>query len=138
MVYRLLESCICMTEDTPYAFLFDRMESCLGHTATYNQFLHYEGIQAYGASNWFSQVGGGENGHIISYIICDGQEYFTDTTNHLPLMDQKSIEKHLIFRNGSLERVRKTDEEEQIKRGKKRIVLYLKKNNSTAFFCAGL
>ena len=102
-----LESGICMTEDTPYAFLFDRMASCLGHTATYNQFLHYEGIQAYGASNWFGQVGD-ENGHIISYIICDGQEYFTDTTNHLPLMDQKSIEKHLIFRNGSLQRVRKT------------------------------
>ena len=102
-----LESGICMTEDTPYAFLFDRMASCLGHTATYNQFLHYEGIQAYGASNWFGQVEG-ENGHIISYIICDGQEYFTDTTNQLPLMDQKSIEKHLIFRNGSLQRVRKT------------------------------
>ena len=102
-----LESGICMTEDTPYAFLFDRMASCLGHTATYNQFLHYEGIQAYGASNWFGQVGD-ENGHIISYIVCDGQEYFTDTTNHLPLMDQKSIEKHLIFRNGSLQRVRKT------------------------------
>lgn len=102
-----LESGICMTEDTPYSFLFDSMASCLGHTATYNQFLHYEGIQAYGASNWFGQVEG-ENGHIISYIICDGQEYFTDTTNQLPLMDQKSIEKHLIFRNGSLERVRKT------------------------------
>ena len=106
-----------MTEDTPYAFLFDSMASCLGHTATYNQFLHYEGIQAYGANNWFSQVEG-ENGHIISYIICDGQEYFTDTTNHLPMMDQKSIERHLIFANGSLERVRKTAEKEQIKRGK--------------------
>lgn len=101
-----LYSGLCMTEDTPYAFLFDRMASCLGHTATYNQFLHYEGIQAYGASNWFGQVGD-ENGHIISYIVCDGQEYFTDTTNHLPLMDQKSIEKHLIFRDGSLQRVRK-------------------------------
>ena len=97
---------ICMTQDTPYAFLFDSMASCLGHTATYNQFLHYEGIQAYGANNWMGHVEG-ENGHIISYIICDGQEYFTDTTNQLPLMDQKSIERHLIFANGSLERVRK-------------------------------
>lgn len=100
-----LESGICMTEDTPYAFLFDKLASCLGHTAKYNQFLHYEGIQAYGASNWFSQVEG-ENGHIISYVICDGKEYFADTTNCLPLMDQSSIEKYLIFQDGSLERVR--------------------------------
>lgn len=49
----------------------------------------------------------GENGHIISYIICDGREYFTDTTNSIPLTDQAGIEKHLIFRDGSLEKVRK-------------------------------
>lgn len=97
---------ICMTEDTPYAFLYEKLASCLGHTSTYNQFLHYEGIPAYGAANWMGHVEG-ENGHIISYIICDGQEYFTDTTNYIPLTDQEGIEKHLIFRDGALEKARK-------------------------------
>lgn len=101
----VLSKGLCMQEDTPYSFLLERYASCLGHTATYNQFLHYEGIQAYGLSNWFGSVEG-ENGHIISYIVCDGEEYFTDTTNHIPLTDQKEIEKHLIFRDDSLQKAK--------------------------------
>lgn len=97
---------MCMTEDTPYSFLFDKMASCLGHTATYNQLLHYEGIQAYGAVNWASQVEG-ENGHILSYIVCDGQEYFTDTTGSIPMTDLEDMKKHVIFRSDSVEKVRK-------------------------------
>ncbi len=101
----VLSKGLCMQEDTPYAFLFENRASCLGHTATYNQFLHYEGIEAYGVANWLGSVEG-ENGHIISYVVCDGEEYFTDTTNNIPLTDQKEIEKYLVFRDGSLERVR--------------------------------
>ncbi len=101
----ILSRGLCMQQDTPYSFLFTGYASCLGHTATYNQLLHYEGIEAYGATNWFGNVSG-QNGHIISYIICDGTEYFTDTTNQIDLTDQAGIEKYLIFRGGSLQRVR--------------------------------
>ena len=63
--------------DSIYACLINKRADCVGKAATFNMFMHLEGISAYGATGHV-KGSASYDGHILSLIILDGEEYFCD------------------------------------------------------------
>lgn len=67
----------CMAGDTAYACLVNRRGACGSKASAMELMLNIAGIKAYG-------IGCGDNGggHIITYFVADGKEYWCDWGNY--------------------------------------------------------
>ena len=86
--------------DSAYACLVAKVADCVGRAAGFNLLMHVEGIKAQGVSGTIT----GNEGHVISRLILDGEEYFCDWGN------RKGIHlyglSHFTIDDDSLERAR--------------------------------
>ena len=71
---------IFMDYDTAYACLVNRVADCGGRSAGMNLLLNLEGIRAFGISGHIKNT---DSGHILTYVILDGKEYYSDFGNRM-------------------------------------------------------
>ena len=70
--------------DSVYAALVNKKADCVGRAAAFNLFMHLEGISAQGVTG-HTKSAASYDGHIISRVVLDGEEYFCDWGNGRPL-----------------------------------------------------
>ena len=70
--------------DSVYAALINKKADCVGRAAAFNLFMHLEGISAQGVTG-HTKGAASYDGHIISRVVLDGEEYFCDWGNGHPL-----------------------------------------------------
>ena len=66
--------------DSAYACLLNKKADCVGRTAAFNLFMHLEGISAQGVTGHIKGTPD-YDGHILSRVVLDGEEYFCDWGN---------------------------------------------------------
>ncbi|MBR2851613.1 MAG: hypothetical protein IKB91_04380, partial [Anaerotignum sp.] len=70
--------------DSVYACLVNKKADCVGRAAAFNLFMHLEGISAQGVTGHMKGAAA-YDGHILSRVVLDGEEYFCDWGNGYPL-----------------------------------------------------
>lgn len=85
--------------DSVYACLVNKKVDCVGRTAAFNLFMHLEGISAQGVTGHMKGAPA-YDGHILSRVVLDGEEYFCDWGNGYPL--DKDITDWFTFDTDSL------------------------------------
>ncbi len=85
--------------DSAYACLVNKKADCVGRAAAFNLLMHLEGISAQGVTG---HIAGSPayDGHILSRLVLDGEEYFCDWGNSYPL--EQDITDWFTFNAGSL------------------------------------
>lgn len=66
--------------DSVYAALVNKKADCVGRAAAFNLFMHLEGISAQGVTGHMKGAPA-YDGHILSRVVLDGEEYFCDWGN---------------------------------------------------------
>lgn len=91
-----------MTEDTAYGCLVKKQGACGSKAAAYNLVMNIEGIKTIGLH---------VEGHIVSYLLVDGEEYMCDWGNRVGLFTEDDVINsrrgiRIIFDTARLEFVR--------------------------------
>lgn len=83
-----------MRYDSVYGCLILGRSDCVGRAATFNLLMHVEDISGQGISGRFinSYVG-----HELNRVVLDGQEYFCDWGNQIPLCSEAELTKVFLF-----------------------------------------
>ena len=79
----------CWEYDSAYAALINRKADCVGRAAAFNLLLNAEGIAAKGVAGSFH---GTNSGHVLSRVVLDGREYFSDWGNRRQIGTKETYE----------------------------------------------
>lgn len=79
----------CWEYDSAYAALINRKADCVGRAAAFNLLLNAEGIAAKGVAGSFH---GTNSGHVLSRVVLDGKEYFSDWGNRRQIGTKETYE----------------------------------------------
>lgn len=94
----------CMLYDSPYSFLVAKCSDCPGNAAAFNLVMLQEGIYAQNMTGLWERRSGW--GHVISRLVVDGVEYFSEFWNGLKPSQLGSAVLHFDFDDDVLEYAR--------------------------------
>lgn len=86
--------------DTAYAALIQKEAACVGRAAGFALCLNVEGIPCRGVSGHFA---GPDSGHVLSYMLLDGEGYLSDWGNKIPTAKVDAFDKSFVPNQISLE-----------------------------------
>ena len=98
----------CAEYDSAYAALINRKADCVGKAAAFNLLMNVEGISVQGVEGSFR---GTDSGHVMSRVVLDGEEYFSDWGNRRRLGSYTTyMQQHdFVFDPESLAEARASD-----------------------------
>ena len=94
----------CMLYDSPYSFLVAKCSDCPGNAAAFNMVMLQEGIYAQNMTGFWER--NSSMGHVISRLVIDGTEYFSEFWNGLKPSQLADAIIHFDFNDDVLEYAR--------------------------------